>query len=94
MSSALLSLRSTGPGRNDDSGTMGAVGLGQRRVREVEASDKYFAARPGAFNGDRQKLTQDMIIYSLLSYLAVEQRDWPASSYRSMSSGSESQPSR
>ena len=49
---------------------------GQRSVRELAASNQYFAAHPGQFNGDREKLVRDMVIYSLLSYLAAEQRDW------------------
>ena len=48
----------------------------QRFVREKAASDQYFAAHPGQFNGDREKLVRDMTIYSLLSYLVAEQRDW------------------
>jgi hypothetical protein len=48
----------------------------QRVNREIAASDRYFAARPAPFNGDREKLVHDMVIFSLLSYFGVEQPDW------------------
>jgi len=48
----------------------------QRLIRETTASDRYFAGRPGPFIGDRDKLVHDLIVFSLISYLATEQRDW------------------
>jgi hypothetical protein len=48
----------------------------QRMNREIAASDQYFTTRPGPFDGDREKLVRDMVIFSLLSYFGVEQPDW------------------
>jgi hypothetical protein len=47
-----------------------------RLMRDLDASGKFAAANPGQFNGDRDKLTLDMVIFSLLAYLGVEQFDW------------------
>jgi hypothetical protein len=47
-----------------------------RMGRELSASQKFAVAHPGQFNGDREKLTRDMVIFSLLSYLGTEQFDW------------------
>ena len=46
---------------------------GQRLHMEVDASRKLAAAQ---FGGDGEKLTHDMVIFSLLAYLGVEQFDW------------------
>jgi hypothetical protein len=48
----------------------------QRLSRDLGASSKFAAAHPGQFNGNREKLTLDMVIFSLLAYLGVEQFDW------------------
>jgi hypothetical protein len=48
---------------------------GLRVNSEIAASNQYFAARPAPFDGDREKLMQDMI-FSLLSYFGAEQPDW------------------
>jgi hypothetical protein len=53
-----------------------SITQGQRLVRDLDASGKFAAAHPGQFDGDRGKLTQDMVIFSLLAYLGVEQFDW------------------
>lgn len=49
---------------------------GQRLIRDLDGSGAFAAAHPGQFDGDREKLTRDMVIFSLLSYLGVEQTDW------------------
>jgi hypothetical protein len=49
---------------------------GQRLIRDLDGSGAFAAAHPGQFDGDREKLTQDMVIFSLLSYFGVEQQDW------------------
>jgi hypothetical protein len=53
-------------------------GLNQspRIMNDLNASGKFAASRPGQFDGDREKLTHDMVIFSLLAYLGVEQFDW------------------
>jgi hypothetical protein len=48
----------------------------QRLTRDLDASGKFAAAHPGQFNGDRKKLTLDMVTFSLLAYLGAEQFDW------------------
>jgi hypothetical protein len=46
-------------------------------MQEQDASQKLAADHPDQFNGDREKLTLDMAVFSLLSYLgSAEQRDW------------------
>ncbi len=47
-----------------------------RITQEIAASKMFFDAHPHQFDGDRQKLTLDMVIFSLVSYLGVEQFDW------------------
>jgi hypothetical protein len=49
---------------------------GHRLGREVGASQIFAGAHPGQFDGDREKLTHDMVIFSLLAYFGVEQFDW------------------
>jgi hypothetical protein len=49
---------------------------GQRLNKEVGASQTFAATHPGQFDGDRDKLTHDMVIFSLLAYFGVEQFDW------------------
>jgi hypothetical protein len=49
---------------------------GQRLIRDLDGSGAFAAAHPGQFDGDREKLTQDMVVFSLLSYFGVEQNDW------------------
>jgi len=49
---------------------------GQRLTRDMDGSDTFAVANPGQFDGDREKLTHDMVIFSLLAYLATEQFDW------------------
>jgi hypothetical protein len=49
---------------------------GSRMMYELTAGAKFAAAHPGQFDGDRTKLTHDMVIFSLLSYIAAEQFDW------------------
>jgi hypothetical protein len=49
---------------------------GQRLIRDLDGSRAFAAVHPGQFDGDREKLTQDMVIFSLLAYLGVEQFDW------------------
>lgn len=48
----------------------------QRFTHDLNASGNFAAAHPGQFNGNREKLTLDMVIFSLLAYLGVEQFDW------------------
>ncbi len=49
---------------------------GPRLTQEIGASQTFAAAHPGQFDGDREKLTHDMVIFSLLAYFGVEQFDW------------------
>ncbi|MGA2814904.1 MAG: hypothetical protein ABSE67_01145 [Xanthobacteraceae bacterium] len=49
---------------------------GMRLNKEIDASRKFAEAHPGQFDGARDKLTQDMVVFSLLAYLGVEQFDW------------------
>jgi hypothetical protein len=49
---------------------------GQRLGPEIGASQRFAAAHPGQFDRDREKLTHDMVVFSLLAYLGVEQFDW------------------
>jgi hypothetical protein len=51
-------------------------GAGWRITGEIGASDALAKSNPGVFNGDGQKLTQDMTIRSLVIYLFAEQFDW------------------
>jgi hypothetical protein len=53
-------------------------GLSQtlRFGRDLDASGIFAGAHPGQFNGDGKKLTLDMVLFSLLAYLGVEQFDW------------------
>src|SRR5271166_1921193 len=43
---------------------------------EIGASDALAKINPNAFKGDGQKLTQDMTVRSLATYLFAEQFDW------------------
>ncbi len=47
-----------------------------RILAEVGASDWLAANNPAAFAHDREKLTLDMVIFSLVSFLATEEYDW------------------
>jgi hypothetical protein len=47
-----------------------------RLTSEVGASDALARSNPDAFRSDAQKLTQDMTIRSLVTYLFAEQFDW------------------
>src|ERR1700730_7468224 len=49
---------------------------GVRPGMEIAASKTFADAHAGQFNGDGEKFTRDMVIFSLLSYLGVEQTDW------------------
>ena len=49
---------------------------GRRLDKDVGASRTFATAHPGQFNGDRDKLTHDMVIFSLLAYFGVDQFDW------------------
>jgi len=49
---------------------------GHRLTRDLDASGKFAAAHAGQFNGNREKLTLDIVIFSLLVYLGVEQFNW------------------
>jgi len=44
--------------------------------RELDASGTFAAAHRGQFNEDREKLTLDMVLFSLLAYFGAEQFDW------------------
>jgi hypothetical protein len=48
----------------------------RRLAQEVGASGTFATAHPGQFDGDRDKLTHDMVIFSVLAYFAVDQFDW------------------
>ncbi len=49
---------------------------GSRLLRETEASS-YLANRDRSrFDGDRERLTLDMILYNFVAYLGAEQFDW------------------
>jgi len=50
--------------------------VGSRIGLEMAASDALAATNPDAFKVDGQKLTQDMTVRSLATYLFVEQFDW------------------
>jgi hypothetical protein len=50
--------------------------VGWRMGLEIGASDTLAKTNPIAFKGDGQKLTQDMTVRSLASYLFAEQFDW------------------
>ena len=56
---------------------------------EVSASELLAANNPNAFDGDRGKLTHDMVIFSLVGFLATEEFDWQISklSFRGSSVG-------
>jgi hypothetical protein len=47
-----------------------------RLDQDIDASRKFAAAHPGQLDGDREKLTKDMVVFSLLAYLGVEHPDW------------------
>lgn len=49
---------------------------GWRMAREIEASNFLAAKDRARFDGDREQLTRDMVMFSLVSYLAAEQYDW------------------
>src|SRR5207249_2625309 len=50
--------------------------VGWRIGMEIAASDALAQTNPNAFKGDGQKLTQDMLVRSLATYLFAEQFDW------------------
>lgn len=43
---------------------------------EVDASEAVAKERPDLFDGDRDHLTADMVLFSLVSYLASNEFDW------------------
>ena len=54
----------------------GAKGSGWRIHRELAASAFLAKSDSARFDGDRERLTSDMVLFSLVSYLGVEQSDW------------------
>jgi hypothetical protein len=50
--------------------------LGDRYATEVLANYAALQANPSIFEGDREKLTRDMILFSLIVYLETRQHDW------------------
>jgi hypothetical protein len=50
--------------------------LGDRYATEVLANYAALQANPSIFEGDREKLTKDMILFSLIVYLETRQHDW------------------
>jgi hypothetical protein len=49
---------------------------GTRPGSEIGASTFFANSHPGQFDGDREKLTKDMALFSLLAYLGWQQFDW------------------
>lgn len=49
---------------------------GWRIHRDIAASTFLAESDRTRFDGDRERLTQDMVLFSLVSYLGVEQSDW------------------
>ena len=47
-----------------------------RLMQEVAASSDLAAHDRSRFDGDRDRLTLDLILYDLIAYLGVEQFDW------------------
>jgi hypothetical protein len=47
-----------------------------RMSREIDASQTLAKADPKRFDGDRERLTHDMVVFSLLGYFGTEQFDW------------------
>jgi hypothetical protein len=54
-----------------------ARSLAERYASEVLANDTILKIEPDAFR-DRDKLTRDMIVFSLTAYLETSQHDWQA----------------
>jgi hypothetical protein len=55
---------------------MYARSLGDRYATEVLANYTALKRDPAIFEGDRDKLTKDMILFSIVAYLEMNQRDW------------------
>jgi hypothetical protein len=55
---------------------MYARSLGERYATEVLANYSALITNPSVFEGDIEKLTKDMILFSLAAYLETRQRDW------------------
>jgi hypothetical protein len=55
---------------------MYARSLGDRYATEVLANYAALKANSSIFEGDREKLTRDMILFSLIVYLETRQHDW------------------
>jgi hypothetical protein len=56
--------------------------LGDRWLNETKASTEAFQINPEMFTRDNgEKLTRNMIIFSILSYLVSEQHDWQTKKY-------------
>jgi hypothetical protein len=55
---------------------MYARSLGDRYATEVLANYTALQANPSIFEGNREKLTRDMILFSLTVYLETRQQDW------------------
>jgi len=49
---------------------------GWRLSLDIGASDGLAGSHPDYFQGDRSKLTLDMVMFSLIAYLGTEQFDW------------------
>jgi hypothetical protein len=50
--------------------------MGLRMSLELGASRNFAEGNPGQFNGNREKLTHDMVLFSLLAYFGVKEFDW------------------
>jgi hypothetical protein len=55
---------------------MYARSLADRYATEVLANYTALKRDPAIFEGDRDKLTRDMILFSIVAYLEMNQRDW------------------
>jgi hypothetical protein len=55
---------------------MYARSLGDRYATEVLANHAALKADPSLFERDIEGLTRDMILFSLMAYLATRQQDW------------------
>jgi hypothetical protein len=55
---------------------------------ESEANKLFAVENPGQFNGDREKLTSDMILFSIIAFLANEEFDWQINKVRFRGRGS------
>ncbi|MCZ6654011.1 MAG: hypothetical protein O7D91_13415 [Planctomycetota bacterium] len=43
---------------------------------EIDASEKLSNQQPELFDGDRERLTADMVVFSLISYITTTEIDW------------------